>query len=85
MFETPAIDLATTEQLIAELMRREDFVGVIVATAVQVQHFARVFRHMPSVRHAPAENCYRLPLPVMQKKMRHKDIQTTMRYVEMAR
>ena len=31
------------------------------------------------------ENCDRLPLPVLQKKLRHQDIQTTMRYVEMAR
>ena len=31
------------------------------------------------------ENCDRLPVAVLQKKMRHKDIQTTMRYVETAR
>ena len=30
------------------------------------------------------ENCDRLPLPVLQKKMRHRDISTTMRYVEIA-
>lgn len=30
------------------------------------------------------ENCDRMPLPVLQKKMRHRDIQTTMTYVAMA-
>ena len=71
-----------------QFARIQTAAGIHLPCIIQRQHDCTPSCHLyglHDLRRAYAtENCDRLPLATLQKKMRHRDIQTTMRYVEMA-